>query len=84
LSLGINTIFWGVTESQHLVDIINQTDFVLPSFRPRQFAGEKGRLRSIPLAENAHEQYQSDKGDDHIDFALRWSHYLGDWSLGLS
>jgi hypothetical protein len=113
LSLGINTIFWGVTESQHLVDIINQTDFVeaadgedklgqpmlhltlirdwgvvdafvLPSFRPRQFAGAKGRLRSIPLTENTHEQYQSDKGDDHIDFALRWSHYLGDWSLGLS
>ena len=28
LSLGIKKIFWGVTESVHLVDIINQTDFV--------------------------------------------------------
>lgn len=28
LRLGINKVFWGVTESQHLVDIINQTDFV--------------------------------------------------------
>jgi hypothetical protein len=25
---GIGKVFWGVTESQHLVDIINQTDFV--------------------------------------------------------
>lgn len=28
LRLGYRTIFWGVTESQHLVDIINQTDLV--------------------------------------------------------
>ncbi len=26
--IGINSLFWGVTESRHLVDIINQTDFV--------------------------------------------------------
>ena len=28
LRLGIRKLFWGVTESQHLVDIINQTDAV--------------------------------------------------------
>lgn len=28
LTVGVNKIFWGVTESQHLVDIINQTDQV--------------------------------------------------------
>ena len=28
LRLGIRKLFWGVTESQHLVDIINQTDLV--------------------------------------------------------
>jgi hypothetical protein len=28
LKAGIRQVFWGVTESQHLVDIINQTDFV--------------------------------------------------------
>jgi hypothetical protein len=28
LRLGVRQIFWGVTESQHLVDIINQTDLV--------------------------------------------------------
>ena len=28
LRVGIDQVFWGVTESQHLVDIVNQVDFV--------------------------------------------------------
>lgn len=28
LRIGIRKVFWGVTESQHLVDIVNQTDLV--------------------------------------------------------
>jgi hypothetical protein len=28
LTIGLNKVFWGVTESRHLVDIINQTDLV--------------------------------------------------------
>jgi hypothetical protein len=28
LKIGIGKVFWGVTESQHLVDVVNQTDFV--------------------------------------------------------
>ena len=28
LRIGIRKVFWGVTESQHLVDVINQTDLV--------------------------------------------------------
>ena len=28
LRLGVDRVFWGVTESQHLVDIVNQIDFV--------------------------------------------------------
>lgn len=28
LRVGVRTVFWGVTESAHLVDVINQTDFV--------------------------------------------------------
>ena len=28
LGVGVRKVFWGVTESQHLVDIINQTDLV--------------------------------------------------------
>ena len=26
--IGVNKVFWGVTESRHLVDVINQTDLV--------------------------------------------------------
>jgi hypothetical protein len=112
-TLGINKIFWGVTESQHLVDIVNQTDlveapdgeeklgqtmahlalirdwgvldlFVLPGFRPRTFAGEDGRLRSIPVTDGDRDRYTSSEGKDHIDGAIRWSHYIGDLSFGLS
>jgi len=28
LTLGIDRVFWGVTEAQHLVDIVNQTDLI--------------------------------------------------------
>lgn len=28
LNLGVNKVFWGVTESRHLIDVINQTDLV--------------------------------------------------------
>lgn len=28
LRIGVNTLFWGVTESQHLVDVVNQIDQV--------------------------------------------------------
>lgn len=38
-SVGLKKIFWGVTESAHLVDIINQTDFV-ESFDGEEKLGE--------------------------------------------
>ncbi len=113
LRLGIRKVFWGVTESQHLVDIINQTDlveasdgeeklgqaminlalirdwgtldlFLLPGFRERNFAGSAGRLRSIPRVDSSLSRYESSDGGKHIDVAARWSHYLGDWDIGLS
>ena len=113
LRLGIRKVFWGVTESQHLVDIINQTDlvenpdgeeklgqpminfawiqdwgtldlFVLPGFRERTFPGIKGRLRTQPHIDTDQAVYASPRGRDHIDFALRWSHSIGDWDIGLS
>jgi len=28
VSVGVNTVFWGVTESRHLVNIVNQTDYL--------------------------------------------------------
>ena len=113
LLIGVNTVFWGVTESVHLVDIINQTDavadidgedklgqpmlnlefqrdwglvsaYLLPYFRERTFAGVDGRLRSpLPVAtDNA--QYESSDEENHVDFALRYSHYLGSFDIGVS
>jgi len=113
LRAGIRKVFWGVTESQHLVDIINQTDlveatdgeeklgqpmvnlalihdwgtldlFVLPGFRERTFPGEKGRLRFSPRIDTDQAIYSSDDKEQHIDYAARWAHYLGDWDIGLS
>jgi len=111
--VGANTVFWGVTESLHLVDIINQTDFagdidgedklgqpmvslalqrdwgeisafVMPFFRERTFAGVDGRFRP-PLPVDADDSlYESSSEEDHVDFALRYSHYVGDVDIGLS
>ncbi len=111
--IGIRKVFWGVTESQHLVDIINQTDlvesldgeeklgqpminlaliqdwgtldlFILTGFRERTFPGENGRFRTIPVVNTDRSEYESTKEDRHIDLALRWSHSLGDWDMGLA
>ena len=40
LRLGIDRVFWGVTESQHLVDIVNQVDLV-------EHPNEKARLGQL-------------------------------------
>ena len=100
-----------MTESQHLVDIVNQTDFVeapdgedklgqpmvklslvrdwglvdafiLPGFRERTFPGEDGRFRPQLVVKDA--EYQDDDKDKHIDYALRWSHTIDDYDIGLS
>ena len=113
LSAGIGIVFWGVTESQHLVDIINQTDlvenidgedklgqplirysyfsdygaidaFLLPGFRTRTFSGEDSRLNGGIVVDNDNENFESDAEQGHLDFALRYSHTIGDWSVGLS
>lgn len=113
LRLGIRKVFWGVTESQHLVDILNQTDlvenpdgedklgqpmvnlalvrewgtldlFLLPGFRERTFPGIEGRLRPALVVDSEQAVYESSREERRIDAALRWSHYIGPWDLGLS
>jgi hypothetical protein len=113
LLIGANTVFWGVTESVHLVDIVNQTDavadvdgedklgqpmvnlalqrdwglvsiYLLPYFRERTFAGIDGRLRSPLPVDSDSAQYASSEGDNHLDLAIRYSHYIGDVDIGLS
>jgi len=112
-TVGIGKVFWGVTESRHLVDIINQTDavenidgedklgqpllnanlitdwgafgvFVLPGFRERTFADDEARLRGPKPVQVDDATYDSGGKDKHIDFALRWSHTIGDVDIGVS
>jgi len=109
-NLGINKVFWGVTESRHLVDVINQTDlvedidqedklgqpmvnvnlqrnfgrfelFVLPYFRERTFPGLDGRLRTPLPVDTDDALYESSEEEGHVDFAFRYSHYVGDVDL---
>ncbi len=110
--VGIGKVFWGVAESSHLVDIINQTDllegidgedklgqpmikvsrlldqltldaFVLPGFREREFLSPDNPL-ALPFEVDDNEQYESDDGRDHVDYALRLSGYKGVVDYGLS
>ena len=113
LLIGANTVFWGVTESVHLVDIINQSDmagdidgedklgqpminlalqrdwgllslYVMPYFRERTFPGVDGRLRPVLPVDTDRPVYESSAGKNHVDVALRYSHYFGDIDIGLS
>ncbi len=113
LVIGIDKVFWGVTESRHLVDIVNQTDlvedidgedklgqpminlyldrdwgalsmFVLPGFRERTFPDDGARLSGPLPIDTDNASYDSGAGAGHVDFAIRWSHVIGDWDIGLS
>ena len=108
--VGSNVVFWGVTESRHLVNVINQTDvredideedklgqpmvniewqrpwgrvsgLVLLGFRQQPFPGINGRLR-VPLAVNTSEALFPD-GKRAVDLAFRYSHFLGDFDVGV-
>lgn len=110
--IGIRRDFWGVTEFQHLVDIINQSDsvedvdnedklgqpminlslvndwgimdfYILPYFRERTFAGSEGRP-GIPLVSNDRALYESSDEEEHVDWAVRWTHSIDDLDIGLS
>ena len=111
--VGVNTMFWGVAESQHLVDVINQIDgvegidgedklgqpmihlkryqdwgvldfLVLPGFRERTFRGEEGRPRLPLVVDGDQAEYESSAGQQHIDYALRFSQTYNDLDLGVS
>lgn len=114
LNIGLKKVYWGVTESNHLVDIINQTDatesfdgeqklgqpmvqfalttekygnfdfFYLPYHRKRAFNGEKGRLRFATIVDENDIAYESSAEEWRQDFAIRWSHYLGAFDIGVS
>ncbi|OMH32129.1 hypothetical protein [Motiliproteus sp. MSK22-1] len=112
LRTGIRKVFWGVTEFQHLVDVINQTDsvedtdgedklgqqmvnlslvrdwgildfYLMPGFRERTFAGTEGRLRGSLVVDTDNVSYESSAEENHLDTAIRWSHTVGDFDMGL-
>ncbi|VAW06939.1 hypothetical protein MNBD_ALPHA01-2228 [hydrothermal vent metagenome] len=112
MTVGIDTIFWGVTESNHLVDIINQDDnledidqedklgqpmvsvaydsdfgvfsvYLMTYFREMRYPGLNGRLR-LPLpVDYSQTQYQSGDGRWNMDWAVRWTHVIGNVDVGL-
>lgn len=57
--------------------------FILPWFRERTFPGRKGRLRFAVPVDTDKAKYESGSEENHLDFALRYSHTLGDMDIGL-
>lgn len=58
--------------------------FVLPGFRERSFPGKEGRLRTHPRVQPGAASYESSREWKHIDWAMRWSHTIGNVDIGLS
>ena len=57
--------------------------FMLPGFREREFPGIEGRPRfGIPVNEDA--LYESGAEELHTDFAIRWSHTIGEFDIGIA
>ncbi|MGB5260047.1 MAG: hypothetical protein WBO34_05920 [Gammaproteobacteria bacterium] len=57
--------------------------FVLPGFRERTFLGIEGRPRfGIPI--NGGVLYESGAEEFHTDFAIRWSHSIGEFDVGIA
>ena len=56
----------------------------MPYFRERTFPGVDGRLRAPLPVDTDNPVYESSAGQGHVDYALRYSHYIGDVDLGLS
>lgn len=110
--VGASRIFWGVTESRHLVNVINQIDFVedideedflgqpmvqvgrqldigrfdvflMTGFRERTFPGRDGRLRTPLPVKTGAAVYENSTEQWHPDVALRYSHFFGDFDVGL-
>ena len=57
--------------------------FVLPYFRERTYPGLNGRLRSSLVVDTGSPAYESSDEERHTDFAVRYSHSVGDWDFGV-
>ncbi len=57
--------------------------FLLPYFRERTFPGEGGRLRFGQVVDTANPVFESGARQWRQDWAVRYSHFVGDWDFGL-
>lgn len=57
---------------------------LLTGFRERTFPGSEGRLRSIPRVDVDNPRFEHSGAMRHLGYAIRWSHAIGDWDIGLS
>jgi len=56
--------------------------YLLPYFRERPFAGRAGTLWSPMPIETDSAVFEHSRGREHIDWALRWSHFVGEFDVG--
>lgn len=57
--------------------------FLLPYFRERTFPGTSGRLRTALPVDTDKTEFKDSTGEWHPDFAIRYSHTIGDWDFGI-
>jgi hypothetical protein len=111
--LGYDIVYWGVAESQNVVNIVNQRDqvrdlqgdlalgqamfalryfgpswalegFVLPKFRNLDYGVDNQRWGFGFPVDGDSATFESADGEDHVDFALRFSGAAGDLEYGIS
>ena len=58
--------------------------FLMPYFRERNFPGTQGRLRTTPPVGEGQSRFESAARKKHQDFALRYSHFISDWDIGIA
>ncbi len=58
--------------------------FIMPYFRERTFPGIEGRPRNQPVVDDNLSKFESSAKQKHVDFAIRYSHYFGDWDVGVA
>ncbi len=57
--------------------------FILPYFRERTFPGKRGRFRTAVEVDTGQAIYESSAKEYNVDLAVRYSHTIGDWDLGI-
>jgi hypothetical protein len=76
--LGQPMVHFSVPRDWGVVDM-----FVLPYFRERTFPGRDGRLRFAHTVDTDNAEYESSEEERHVDYALRYSHTIGDLDFGI-